>query len=255
MVFDFEDHEIRTVVIENEVWFVGKDVADILGYSNSTDALVKHVDDEDRKILTSQNATLENIPNRGLTIINESGLYSLVLKSQLPGAKHFKRWVTSKVLPSIRKHGVYITEEVMAQTLKDPNYILGIIQALSNFKEELNLKNQMICELKPKAIFADSVETSRQSILVGELAKILNQNGVEIGQNRLFEDLRRKGFLIQRGESRNLPTQRAMDMRLMEIKERTVNNPDGSVRLTKTPKVTGKGQIYFVNYYLSNMWR
>lgn len=250
MVFDFENHEIRTVVIENEIWFVGKDVAEILSYTNPQKALRDHVDLEDKTV----NETFTVNGTMGL-LINESGLYSLVLKSQLPNAKRFKRHVTSVILPSIRKHGAYITEEVMAQTLKDPNYILGIIQALSNFKEELNLKNQMICELKPKAIFADSVETSRQSILVGELAKILNQNGVEIGQNRLFEDLRRKGFLIQRGESRNLPTQRAMDMRLMEIKERTVNNPDGSVRLTKTPKVTGKGQIYFVNYYLSNMWR
>ncbi|HCX1618623.1 TPA: Bro-N domain-containing protein, partial [Staphylococcus aureus] len=120
--FNFEELPVRTLTVDNEPYFVGKDVAEILGYSNTRDALSKHVDEDDKEILTSRNTTLENLPNRGLTAVNESGLYSLIFSSKLESAKRFKRWVTSDVLPAIRKHGIYATDNVIEQTLKDPDY-------------------------------------------------------------------------------------------------------------------------------------
>lgn len=240
-IFSFEGKEVRTVMIDNEPWFIGKDVADVLGYSNSRKALADHVDSDDKDDVTIRDAIGRL---QTMTVINESGLYSLILKSQLPGAKRFKRWVTSEILPSIRKHGAYMTEDVIAKTLSDPNYIIGLIQSIQEHKQKIEAQ-------KPKVLFAESVETSHQSILIGDLAKLICQNGIDIGQNRLFEILRNKGYLIKHGDSRNMPTQRSMELGVMEVKERTVNNPDGSVRITKTTKITGKGQIYFINKFLS----
>lgn len=234
--------EIRTVEIDGEPWFVGKDMADILGYTNTAKAIRDHVDDEDklteRIVLSGQ--------NREVIFINESGLYSLVLSSKLPNAKAFKRWVTSEVLPSIRKHGLYAKEEL----LDNPDIAIAAFKAL---KEEREARKALEAEnerMQPLALFAKSVSASDTSILIGDLAKLLKQNGYDTGQKRLFEELRQRSFLMKTGNSKNLPTQKAMELGLFEVKESTINNPDGSVRVTKTTKVTGKGQVYFVNLFL-----
>lgn len=220
--------EIRTLLIENEVWFVGKDVAEALGYSNPSDALKKRVDNEDKGVANCD--TLGG--KQEMTIINESGLYSLILSSKLPQAKEFKRWVTNEILPSIRKYGGYLTPQKIEEVLLNPDTIIKLATDLKEEKEKnatLALTNkqqeQQIKELQPKALFAESVEASKTSILIGELAKILKQNGVDTGQNKLFEKLREEGYLMKTGSSRNLPTQRAMELGLFEIKESVHNNP------------------------------
>lgn len=243
-LFNFENHEVRSLLLNNEPWFVGKDVAEVLGYKNTKDALVKHVDSEDKEILKSQNATFENIPNRGMTIVNESGLYSLILSSKLESAKKFKRWVTSEVLPALRKTGQYQVKELSGSEL--------MAKALIEAQSVLAAKDKVIEEMKPKVVFADAVATSHTSILVGELAKILKQNGIEMGQKRLFAWLREKGYLIKRqGTDYNMPTQKSMDLGLFEIKEGSYVNGSGVNITTKTPKVTGKGQQYFINKFLA----
>ena len=243
-LFNFENHEVRSLLLNNEPWFVGKDVAEVLGYKNTKDALVKHVDSEDKEILKSQNATFENIPNRGMTIVNESGLYSLILSSKLESAKKFKRWVTSEVLPALRKTGQYQVKELSGSEL--------MAKALIEAQNVLAAKDKQIEEMKPKALFADAVATSHTSILVGELAKILKQNGIDMGQKRLFAWLREKGYLIKRqGTDYNMPTQKAMELGLFEIKEGSYVNGSGVNITTKTPKVTGKGQQYFINKFLA----
>ena len=234
---------VRTLEISGEPWFVGKDIAVVLGYSNTRDALSKHVDSEDKGVAECD--TLGG--SQELTVINESGLYSLILSSKLPNAKAFKRWVTSEVLPAIRKHGLYATDEL----LDNPDLI---IQMASKLKEEREARKALEAEndtMKPKALFADAVSASHTSILVGDLAKLLRQNGVDIGANRLFEKLREKGFLMKSGSSKNMPTQSSMDRGLFEIKEGSYINSDGVNVVTKTTKVTGKGQVYFVNLFLN----
>ena len=239
-LFNFENHEVRSLLISNEPWFVGKDVADVLGYADTNQAIRKHVDNEDR--LTRRfDGTGQS---RDMTIINESGLYSLVLSSKLPSAKKFKRWVTSEVLPSLRKTGQYQVKELSGQEL--------MAKALIEAQSVLAAKDKQIEEMKPKALFADAVATSHTSILVGELAKILKQNGIDMGQKRLFAWLREKGYLIKRqGTDYNMPTQKAMDLGLFEIKEGSYVNGSGVNITTKTPKVTGKGQQYFINKFLA----
>ena len=237
--------QIRTITDNDGVYFVGKDVAEILGYANTRDALNSHVDEEDKQVLTSQNTTLENIPNRGLTVINESGLYSLVLSSKLPSAKRFKRWVTSEVLPALRRQGGYM----LANANETPEQIMA--RALKIADEALKRKDALIEEMKPKALFADAVGASDNTCLVGELAKMLRQNGVDIGANRLFKRLRNEGFLGKYGSNYNVPTQRSMELGLFRIKEATIRHPDGHVTLRRTPKCTGKGQCYFMKRYAS----
>ena len=234
--------EIRTLEINNDPWFVGRDVATVLGYSNPRKAIGDHVDDEDKGVTKCD--TLGG--SQDLTIINESGLYSLILSSKLPTAKAFKRWVTSEVLPAIRKHGLYAKEEL----LDNPDIAIAAFKAL---KEEREARKALEAEnerMQPLALFAKSVSASDTSILIGDLAKLLKQNGYDTGQKRLFEELRQRSFLMKAGSSKNLPTQKAMKLGLFEVKESTINNPDGSVRVTKTTKVTGKGQVYFVNLFL-----
>lgn len=238
-LFNFENHEVRSLLINSEPWFVGKDVAKILGYKDTSDALKKHVDDEDK--LTRRFA--DSGQSREMYIINESGLYCLVLSSKLPSAKKFKRWVTSEVLPALRKTGQYQVKELSGQEL--------MAKALIEAQNVLAAKDKQIEEMKPKALFADAVATSHTSILVGELAKILKQNGIDMGQKRLFAWLREKGYLIKRqGTDYNMPTQKAMELGLFEIKEGSYVNGSGVNITTKTPKITGKGQQYFINKFL-----
>lgn len=252
----FENPEfgaVRAVDVDGEPWFVGKDVAEALGYSDTKSAVSDHVDQEDRKIIQRwQNAAFE-IPTRGLTIINESGLYSLVLTSKLPGAKKFKRWVTAEVLPSIRRHGIYATDQVLEEIISDPDTGIRLLQQLKEERRKVRELETKAEEDRPKVLFADSVSASDTTILVGDLAKLLRQNGFAIGQNRLFELLRKEGFLIKDGSRKNMPTQRAMEMGLFRVKERAISNPDGTVRTTLTTLVTGKGQQFFVNRYLGGV--
>ena len=239
-LFNFENHEVRSLLINNEPWFVGKDVADVLGYKNPNDALSKHVDSEDKDVIAIRDTIGRN---QKLVSINESGLYCLVLSSKLPSAKKFKRWVTSEVLPALRKTGQYQVKELSGSEL--------MAKALIEAQSVLAAKDKQIEEMKPKVVFADAVATSHTSILVGELAKILKQNGIEMGQKRLFAWLREKGYLIKRqGTDYNMPTQKAMDLGLFEIKEGSYVNGSGVNITTKTPKVTGKGQQYFINKFL-----
>lgn len=246
-IFDSPDFgQIRTIQQNGEPWFVGKDVADILGYQNGSRDVNRHVDEDDRQ--NYQNGTFES--NRGLTIINESGLYSLILSSKMPKAKEFKRWVTSEVLPAIRKHGGYLTPDKIEQALTDPDTIIKLATTL---KEERAARQQAEASLqaaKPKVLFADAVSASDSTILIGDLAKILKQNGHPIGQKRLFCWMREQGYLIKRaGADYNSPTQRAMEMGLFKIKETAISHSDGHVSVSKTTKVTGKGQQYFINKF------
>lgn len=239
--------QVRTLEREGEPWFVGKDVAEALGYSNTADAIQKHVDEEDK--LTSQIAIAGQ--GRNVVIINESGLYSLVLSSKLPTAKAFKRWITSEVIPSIRKHGAYIMPDTLEQMIADPD---TAIRLLTTLKEERQERVRLEAEAKanrPKVLFADAVATAHTSILIGELAKLLKQNGVDMGQNRLFDWMRKHGYLIARkGTDYNMPTQKSMELGLMEIKETSISHADGHVSISKTPKITGKGQQYFIGKFL-----
>lgn len=237
--------EVRTVTIDNEPWFVGKDVAEALGYQNGSRDINTHVSEEDRKILTAQNyqnGTFE-IPNRGLTIINESGLYALIFGSKLDSAKRFKHWVTSEVLPAIRKTGGYQMQAPQGKEL----LALAVLEAQKTIEEQ----TAQIEEMKPHAVLGQAITTANTSILVGDLAKILKQNGIEIGAKRLFQWMRENGYLIKRrGTDWNLPTQRSMEMELFEIKESVHIDGNGCNKITRTPKVTGKGQEYFINKFL-----
>ena len=218
---------------------MGKDVAQALGYAKPENALAAHVDNED-KTTTLIQGDGSNYKSK-TTIINESGLYSLVLSSKLPTARKFRRWVTSEVLPSIRRTGGYNL----------PKDYPSALRALADAEEQRQALLTENTANKPKVIFADAVSASERSILVGELAKLLRQNGVEIGQNRLFDWMRQNGFLIRRqGTDYNMPTQKAMEMGLFEIKETSVVHSAGNVTINKTPKVTGKGQVYFINRFL-----
>lgn len=251
-VFNNEEFgQVRTMVIDGEPWFVGKDVAEALGYAKARNAIASHVQDEDKKDAPIQG---DLGGTQHMTIINESGLYALIFGSKLDSAKKFKRWVTSEVLPSIRGNGAYIAgqenmtpEQIMAAGLQAAQKII------ESKNQQIEAQKTDIQRMKPKEIFADAVSASHTSILIGALAKIISQNGVHIGQNRLFAWMRENGYLItRRGADYNMPTQKSMEMKLFEVRERTVNKPDGSAMITRTTLITGKGQQYFINKLLNN---
>lgn len=242
-LFQFEDNQIRTVSSNGIIWFSAPDITNALKLTNTTVAL---------KSLDGDEVTKFNLGGLSgeTNFISEPGLYKLIGASRKPAAKRFNRWVTHEVLPSIRKHGAYMTPETIEKAIYNPDFIINLATQLKDEQAktaELTADNET---MKPKALFADAVATSHTSILIGDLAKLIRQNGVDIGQNRLFAWLREHGYLIGSGDRRNMPTQRAMDLELFDIKERTFQNPDGSVRITKTTKVTGKGQQYFINKFL-----
>lgn len=243
--------QVRTVTIDGEPWLVAKDVADALGYSNSRDALARHVDDEDKTSVVIPD-TGSNYKSKA-TLINESGLYSLVLSSKLPTAKKFKHWITSEVLPAIRRTGGYIAN---AETMTDAEIMSKALliakQTIENREQRIHSLEAETERMKPKEIFADAVSASNSSILIGDLAKILHGNGIKIGRGRLFAWMREHGFLIkQKGTSYNMPTQRAMELGLFRVKEGSYVDGKGNNIITKTTKVTGKGQQYFINKFLA----
>lgn len=239
---------IRTITIDSEPWFVGKDVAEALGYKNTKDALSRHVDPEDKR--GSRIATPSGVQE--MTVINESGLYSLVLSSKLPTAKQFKRWVTSEVLPSIRKTGGYIPTNNLSDSEIMARALLIAQKSIDEKNAQIEKQSALLEEQAPKVLFAESVTASHTSILIFDLAKLIRQNGVAIGGTRLFQWMRENGYLIKRkGTDYNMPTQKSMEMGLFEVKETVVTHGDGHTSVNKTPKVTGRGQVYFINKFLS----
>ena len=236
----FENPEfgrVRTTVIDGEPWFVAVDVCHALDIGNPSDAL-NRLDDDERTLVSIEGAS-NGKPVNG---VNEPGLYSLVLGSRKPEAKAFKRWITHEVIPAIRKTGGYHIPQSPAEQMAQ-----GLLAAQKLLAE----KDKRIEEMRPKEIFADAVSVSKTDILIGDLAKLIKQNGHDIGQKRLFAWLREKGYLIKRkGLDWNMPTQKAMEMKLFRVKETVVTHADGHTTVSKTPKVTGKGQIYFVNKFL-----
>lgn len=234
--------EVRTIEKNGEPWFVANDICKVLGHTNSRVAVAAL--DEDEKGV-SKVYTLGG--EQQMTVVNEAGMYQLVIRSNLPAAKAFKRWITHEVIPTIRRHGAYATETTIESIIADPESGIKLLQALKAEQERRKEAEAIAEAQRPKALFADAVAASDNSILVGELAKILRQNGVETGQNRLFRWMRDNGYIMR---YTNVPTQYSMERGLMEVKERAINNPDGSVRITQTIKVTGKGQAYFVNKFI-----
>jgi anti-repressor protein len=243
IVKKFESAEfgaLRVVKDEGgEPWFVARDVCAALGLSNVGQAIIGLDRDEKNSISIDDG----NRGNPKKAIVSEAGLYSLIMRSRKPEAKAFKRWVTHEVLPSIRKDGGYMVAR------EDESDEQVMARALLIADKALKARDARIAELEPKARFADAVAASDGTCLVGELAKMLRQNGVDVGQNRLFAKLRDDGFLGKVGQNRNVPTQRAMDMGLFRIKETAVTHSDGHTTITRTPKVTGKGQTYFMARY------
>lgn len=241
--------DIRTIMINDTSWFVGKDVARMLGYLDTDQAIRNHVHSDDK--LTRKNDGSGQ--NREIIFINESGLYSLILSSKLPSAVEFKRWVTSEILPSLRKHGMYAKDEL----LDNPDLLISVATALKEEREKTKQLTDLtaaqakeIAAARPKVVFADAVANAESTILVGELAKLLRQNGIKTGTNRLFAWLRANGYLMSRGNSYNCPTQSAMEKELFIIKESTYQKHDGKTEISRTPLVTGKGQQYFINLFL-----
>lgn len=229
--------QIRTITKDNEPMFCLMDICKALEMKNATMVASRLEDDEVTKLdLGSKNGETN--------FVTESGLYAVILRSDKPNAKKFRKWVTSEVLPSIRKSGGYIAGQ---EEMSDSELMA---KALLVAQKQIEERNKQIEIMQPKAIFADAVATSKTSILVGDLAKLICQNGIQIGQKRLFEWLRENGYLIKSGSSYNMPKQRYVEQGLFEVKESNVQNPDGSVRITRTTKVTGKGQVYFVNKFI-----
>lgn len=250
-VFENSDFgQIRTAIQGNEPWFVAADVCRPLEHSNVSMALDRLDDDEKAKLNLG-------LPGGDTNCVNEAGLYALVLGSRKPEAKAFKRWITHEVIPEIRRHGAYLTDEATEAFFRNPDTFARLAvkwrderHARLAAEEQAREKQKKIEADAPKVLFADSVAASRSEILVGELAKLLRQNGVPVGQNRLFQRMREDGFLInRRGTDYNTPTQKSMEMGLMCIKETAITHADGHVTVNRTPKITGKGQVYFINRY------
>ena len=228
---------VRIILQDNEPWFVAKDICECLAISKHRDA-ISRLDTDERGSLKVD--TLGG--KQEMATVNEYGLYNLVLSSRKPEAKEFKRWITHDVLPTLRKTGSY--------SMNIPQTLPEALRAYADEVEQHNKTKALVEAQRPKVIFADAVSTSDTDILIGDLAKLLNQNGHNIGQNRLFERLRKEGYLISRkGNSYNTPTQKAMELGLFRIKETAITHADGRTTIKKTPKVTGKGQLYFINRY------
>lgn len=232
--------ELRIVMIDNEPWIIGKDVAEALGYANPRKAIADHVDEEDKGVTKCD--TLGG--KQDSVVINESGLYALIFGSKLESAKRFKRWVTSEVLPSLRKNGGYILNQ---DGMTQEQILAAGLQVAKRIIED---RDKQIEDMKSKEQFANAIMASKDSILVGDLAKLISQNGVQIGRKKLFAWLRDNGYLIKQGNSYNMPKQRYVDQGLFEIREGVIQSPSGTPRLTYTTRITGKGQQYFMNLFL-----
>ncbi|WP_277101844.1 phage antirepressor [Cutibacterium granulosum] len=244
--FTYEDHTVRVVTIDGEPWFVLADLCKVLDLAKPSRVAMRIADDMKGAHLMS---TLGG--DQEMTIVSEAGMYEVIIRSDKPEAVAFRRWVTSEVLPSIRKHGGYLTDQKIEDILDNPDTIIQLATKLKSERAKRAALEKQAAIDTPKARFADAVSASHTSILIGDLAKLLRQNGYEIGQNRLFEMLRRDGYLCAaKGGMWNMPTQKAMNLNLFEVKETTIVHSDGHVSISKTTKVTGKGQVYFVTRFL-----
>lgn len=238
--------ELRTIVKEGEPWFVAIDVCKALEVSNPTVAVSRLDSDEVAKFNLGSLSGESNI-------VSESGLYSLALGSRKPQAKPFKRWVTHEVIPSIRKHGAYATPATIESLIQNPESGIKLLTALKEEQDKRKVLEDKVNQDRPKVLFADAVAASESPMLIGELAKVIKQNGVNIGEKRLFEWLRNNGYLIRRkGTDYNSPTQRSMEMGLFKVKETAITHSDGHITVNRTTKVTGRGQGYFVNKFLGS---
>ena len=246
-VFEYQKKEVRTVRVNGEPWFVLRDVCRVLSISNAADVFAR-LDDDEKGVGSID--TLGGVQN--MNVVNESGLYHVILRSDKPEAGPFRKWVTSEVLPSIRKHGAYMTPETLQAAILNPDTMIQLCQQLKAEQDKSRALSEENARLAPKGLFADAVSVSESCILVGELAKLLRQNGVDIGQNRLYERLRADGFLVKdpKRSDFNRPTQKAMELGLFKVRESTRVHSDGHTSIDKTTKVTGKGQIYLINYYM-----
>jgi anti-repressor protein len=240
--FMYGHQEVRSTLINEQPWFVAKDVCDVLEITNPTQA-INRLDIDERSML--------NIGRQGeANVVNEYGLYSLILGSRKPEAKQFKRWITHEVIPSIRKHGAYMTPQTIEQAITSPDFLIQLANKIKDEQTKNKLLEAKIEQDKPKVHFAESVEISEDSILIADLAKLLRQKGVDIGEHRLYRFMREEGYLIKSGSEYNKPTQRSMDLGIFEIKTGYRSGTGGVTKLTYTSKVTGKGQIYFINKFL-----
>ncbi|PFW52624.1 phage repressor protein/antirepressor Ant [Bacillus cereus] len=239
---------LEILIKEGKEFFPATDVAKALGYSDPYKAVKQHTKEDGWVIcpvvLEGKNQTVDK------KFINEPNLYRLIVKSKLPQAEQFEKWVFEEVLPSIRKHGAYMTDQVLEQAVTNPDFAIGLLTKLKEEKEKLAAAQQQIVQQQPLVTFAQAVEVSTNTILVKDLATILKQKGVNIGQNRLFDWLRKNGYLCNRQGMMNKPTQKAMDMQLFEVKTNVHTSSSGEFKTTYTPKVTGKGQLYFINKFL-----
>lgn len=244
--FTYNAQPVRVVTIDGEPWFVLADLCKVLDLAKPSRVAMRIADD-------MKGAHLMSTPggDQEMTIVSEAGMYEVIIRSDKPEAVAFRRWVTSEVLPSIRKHGGYLTDQKIEDILDNPDTIIELATKLKSERAKRAALEKQAAIDTPKARFADAVSASHTSILIGDLAKLLRQNGYEIGQNRLFEMLRRDGYLCAaRGGLWNMPTQKAMNLGLFEVKETTIVHSDGHVSISKTTKVTGKGQVYFVTRFL-----
>lgn len=249
-VFDSDQFgSVRVVEQDGGLWFVAKDVADSLGYTWAGIRNIQHVPDEWRGVESV--STPSGIQE--MLCLSEQGVYFFLARSDKPKALPFQKWLAGDVLPSIRRNGLYATPDTLEKLISDPDTTIKLLQTIKAEREQrLALEEQARLD-RPKVLFAEAVDASQSSILIGDFAKILRQNGLNMGQNRLFDWLRDNGYLMLKGQSRNLPTQRSMELGLFEIKERAISNPDGAIRLVKTTRMTGKGQLYFAQKLLPGM--
>jgi anti-repressor protein len=244
--FEFESKKVRIVDMNGIPAFVAKDVVEGVGAAWKGDAgSIAHVPEDWKGVCQIQ--TPGGI--QAMTVLLEQGAYFYLARSNMPAALPFQRKIAGEILPSIRRHGAYMTPQKIEEALTNPDTIIELAQILKREQARARELANQVAEDRPKVLFADSVSASHTSILIGELAKLLRQNGVEIGQNRLFDKLREEGYLMKEGSSRNMPTQRAMELGLFEVKETTINRSDGGIDIKRTSKVTGRGQVYFVNRF------
>ncbi len=245
-IFNFNNNAVRTTLINDDAFFCLKDICQILELTQPS----KVKDRLNEKGVTTI-PTLTKGGEQNVLYINESNLYKVIFQSRKEEAEQFTEYVTGTILPSVRKHGAYMNKKTLEEALTSPDFLIKLATELKTEKNKIKLLEADNQTMKPKALFADAVRSSKQSILIGELAKLIKQNGYDIGQNRLYVWLRDNNYLIKSGERRNQPIQKSMELGLFEVKERTINNPDGSIRITLTTKVTGKGQIYFINKFMN----
>ena len=248
-IFNYKNNEVRTTIKDGEIWWVLKDVCEILGLSEPHRVASRLEKDERTQMTVTDNLGRP----QSTTLVNEPGLYKVIFRSDTPEAKKFMHWVSHEVLPSIRKHGAYITSAKMEELMNDPETWVKLIRTLQQERREKELLQNKIEKDRPKVIFCDAVSASDEDILVSEMAKILRGNGIDIGEHRLFERLRNEGFLIRRkGTDKNIPTQRSMNLGLFKITETAITHSDGHVTIAKTSKITSKGQVYFIKYFLAH---